>query len=139
MIIVLASDICRIVIRSQPVALLTQLQRWSAASDEIVISAITYAELVAAALLTSEQERHIHLVEEFCARLDAIVPWDTEAVDAYTTLQRHLMRTKRVLNMNDAMIAAHAISLNAAFLSGNEKTFSELSTLNLRVWQEQPA
>jgi tRNA(fMet)-specific endonuclease VapC len=136
MIIMLASDICRTVIRDQPAPLLSQLQQWSAASAEIVISSITYAELVAAALLTSEQERHMRLVEEFCARLDAIVSWDSAAVDAYTTLQRSLMREQRVLNMNDVMIAAHAISLDGTLLSSNERAFSGLAELNLQLWNE---
>ena len=136
MIIMLASDTCRSIMRSQPDELLTQLQQWSAASEEIVISSITYAELVAAALLTSEQERHMQLVEEFCARLDAIVPWDSAAVDAYTALQRQLMGEQRVMNMNDVMIAAHAISLEAMLLSGNERGFAGLALLNLRLWNE---
>ena len=134
MIIMLASDICRTIVRHQPSPLLSQLQQWSAASAEIVISSITYAELVAAALLTTEQERHMSLVEEFCARLDAIVSWDSAAVDAYTTLQRSLMQEQRVLNMNDVMIAAHAISLNAALLSNSERAFSGLPQLHLQLW-----
>ena len=136
MIIMLASDTCRCIMRSQPVELLTRLQQWSTASDEIVISSITYAELVAAALLTSEQKRHMHLVEEFCTRLDAIVPWDSAAVEAYTALQRQLMGEHRVLNMNDVMIAAHAISLDAVLLSGNERGFAGLTQLNLQLWHE---
>jgi tRNA(fMet)-specific endonuclease VapC len=136
MIIMLASDVCRRIMRGKPAGLLSQLQQWTAAGDEVVISAITYAELVAAALLTSEQERHMHLVEEFCARLDAIVPWDTEAVDAYTVLQRHCMSEQRVMNMNDVMIAAHAISLDAELLSGSERGFAGLAQLRLRLWND---
>ncbi len=136
MIIMLASDICRSIVRGQPAGLLSQLQQWSVAGDEIVISAITYAELVAAALLTSEQGRHMHLVEEFCARLDAIVPWDSEAVDAYTVLQRYCMNERRVMNMNDVMIAAHAISLDAQLLSSSERGFAGLGEIRLQLWND---
>jgi tRNA(fMet)-specific endonuclease VapC len=136
MIIMLSNDICRTIIRNQPSSLLSQLQQWSAASDEIVISSITYAELVAAALLTGEQERHMRLVEEFCARLDVIVSWDSAAVDAYTVLQRSLMSEQRVLNMNDVMLAAHAISLDARLLSSNERAFAGLEQLSLQLWNE---
>jgi tRNA(fMet)-specific endonuclease VapC len=139
MMMMLASDICRRIMRSQPADLLSQLQQWSVAGDEIVISAITYAELVAAALLTSEQERHMHLIEEFCARLDAIVPWDSEAVDAYTVLQRHCMNEKRVMNMNDVMIAAHAISLDARLLSSSERGFVNIAQLRLQLWNDAAA
>jgi tRNA(fMet)-specific endonuclease VapC len=136
MIVMLASDICRTILRQQPKALLAQLQQWSASSDEIVVSAITYAELVAAALLTAEKDRHMQLVEEFCERLDAVVPWDSGAVDAYTRIQRQLMQEQRTLNMNDVMIAAHALSLQATLLSSSEKSFAGIPTLDLQFWQQ---
>ncbi|MEY4642370.1 MAG: hypothetical protein RLZZ227_2364 [Pseudomonadota bacterium] len=134
MIVMLASDICRTILRQQPGPLLTQLQQWSAASDEIVISAITYAELVAAALLTAEKDRHMQLVEEFCERLDAVVPWDSGAVEAYTRVQRQLMQEHRTLNMNDVMIGAHALSLHAALLTGSGTSFAGIPSLDLRLW-----
>lgn len=136
MIVMLASDICRALLRQQPPALLSQLQQWSAASDEIVVSAITYAELVAAALLTAEKDRHMRLVDAFCARLDSVVPWDSEAVASYTGLQRQLMLEHRVLNMNDVMIAAHALSLRARLLTGSEKGFAGIAGLDLQVWTQ---
>lgn len=134
MTVLLATDICRLVLRQQPPALLAQLQVWSAASDEIVISAITYAELVAAALLTAEKDRHMALVEAFCERLDAVAPWDSAAVAAYTQLQRQLLQEQRVLNMNDAMQAAHAISLQGALLTTHEKGWQGLKGLRVQGW-----
>ena len=136
MIVMLASDICRCILRQQPPALLSELQKWSANSDEIVVSAITYAELVAAALLTSEKDRHMQLVDEFCERLDAVVPWDSGAVDAYTGLQRQLMLEHRTLNMNDVMIAAHALSLQARLLTVSEKSFAGITGLDLQLWSQ---
>lgn len=136
MIVMLASDICRAILRQQPPALLRQLQHWSVNSDEIVVSAITYAELVAAALLTSDKDRHMHLVDEFCARLDAVVPWDSGAVGAYTGLQRRLLHERRMLNMNDVMIAAHALSLDARLLTGNANCFDGVEGLDLHLWTQ---
>ena len=138
MIVMLASDICRTILRQQPSTLLSQLQQWSANSDEIVVSAITYADLVAAALLTAEKDRHMQLVEEFCERLDAVVPWDSGAVDAYTNVQRQLMQEHRTLNMNDVMIAAHALSLQARLLTGSEKGFAGIGNLDLQLWAHVP-
>jgi tRNA(fMet)-specific endonuclease VapC len=77
--------------------------------------------------------------KKFCARLDAVVPWDSAAVDAYTRLQRQLTGEQRVLNMNDVMIAAHAISLAATLLSSNERGFAGLTPLNLQLWHEAEA
>lgn len=134
MIVMLASDICRTILRQQPPRLLSRLQQWSSSSDEVVVSAITYAELVAAALLTADKDRHMRLVEEFCARLDAVVSWDSGAVDAYTGLQRQLMLEQRALNMNDVMIAAHALSLKARLLTSSEKSFKGMAGLDLQLW-----
>jgi|Laugrespbdmm15sn_2_1035079.scaffolds.fasta_scaffold18054_1 tRNA(fMet)-specific endonuclease VapC len=139
MIIMLASDICRLILRQQPRPLLQQLQAWTVGNREIVVSAVTYAELIAASLLTSDQERHMQLVEAFCSRLDAIVPWDAGAVHSYTTLQKNIMLEQRTLNMNDVMIAAHAISLEATLLSSNTKVFGSISGLDFESWQTADA
>jgi tRNA(fMet)-specific endonuclease VapC len=131
MVILLASDICRHIIKEQPLELLQQLQRWSANSDELMLSSITYAELIAGVLLTEEREKHMHLVQEFCERLDDIVPWDRGAVDCYTEIQMQAMANKAVLNMNDAMLAAHAISLGAELLTLNKGSFTSIKELSL--------
>ena len=78
----------------------------------------------------------MHLVEEFCERLDAVVPWDSGAVDAYTDLQRQLMLEHRTLNMNDVIIAAHALSLRARLLTGSEKSFAGIAALDLQLWMQ---
>lgn len=134
MIIMLASDICRLVLRQQPPALLSRLQEWSVANREVVVSAITYAELVAASLLTAEQERHMQLVEALCARLDAVVPWDAGAVHSYTSLQKDIMEARRNLSMNDVMVAAHAMSLDATLLSSNTRVFGSIPGLRFEAW-----
>ncbi|MBT5484774.1 MAG: type II toxin-antitoxin system VapC family toxin [Gammaproteobacteria bacterium] len=135
MIIMLSSDLCRLVIRDQPTALLGRLQEWSVNGDEVVISAITYAELIAGALLTQNQSSHIALVEAFCERLEDVVPWNRDAVDSYTTIQLQAMRDGKSLNMNDAMVAAHALSLSARLLTHNGKPFVAIPELDLEIWQ----
>lgn len=134
MTILLATDVCRLILREQPAALLGRLQAWSVDGEEVVISAITYAELVAAALLTAEKDRHMELVEAFCERLDAVVPWDSAAVSAYTRLQRQLLQEQRVLNMNDVMLAAHAISLDGLLLTTSARACQGLDGLRLQEW-----
>lgn len=135
MIIMLSSDLCRLIIRDQPVALLSKLQQWSVGEDEVVISAITYAELIAGALLTQHQSEHIALVEAFCERLEDVVPWNRDAVDSYTNIQLQAMQDGQSLNMNDAMVAAHALSLNARLLTHNSKPFTAIASLDLETWQ----
>jgi tRNA(fMet)-specific endonuclease VapC len=77
------------------------------------------------------------LVEALCARLDGIVPWDAGAVHSYTALQRSIMREQRTHNMNDVMVAAHAMSLDAMLLSGNDKVFGSMPGLDFRHWDTE--
>lgn len=137
MVIMLASDICRHLLREQPPALLSRLQAWSVDGDEVVISAITYAELVAGALLTTGQAAHMSLVGEFCERLEDVVPWDRNAVDNYTAIQQQAMEAGKSLNMNDAMVAAHALSLDARLLTLNSKPFAGIAGIELETWDAQ--
>lgn len=136
MVVMLASDLCRLIIRRQPPALLSRLQQCSVDGDEVVISAITYAELIAGVLLTDRQSAHMALVGEFCERLEDVVPWDRAAVDAYTAIQQQAMQDGRALNMNDAMVAAHALSLEAALWTTNSKPFAGVTGLTLENWQD---
>lgn len=131
MIIMLSADICRLIMKEQPPELLARLQDWSENSDEVVISAITYAELVAGALLTGNQTMHMELVEGFCDRLEDVMPWDRGAVDSYTAIQQRAMQEGHAFNMNDAMVAAHAMSLDATLLTINTKPFAAIPGLSL--------
>jgi len=131
MIIMISADTCRLIMKERPETLLAQLQQWSEQSDEVVISAITYAELVAAALLTADQAAHMALVQEFSDRLEDIVLWDRDAVDVYIRIQLQAMEAGHTLNMNDAMVAAHALSLEAKLLTQNRKQFDSIPGLEI--------
>jgi tRNA(fMet)-specific endonuclease VapC len=133
MIIMMSSDLCQLIIRDQPSELLSRLQQWSVNGDEVVISAITYAELIAGALLTHSRSDHVALVQEFCERLEDVVPWNRAAVDNYTTIQLQAMHEGKSLNMNDAMVAAHALSLNARLLAHNNNAFAAIPGLDLET------
>ncbi|MFL2840992.1 MAG: type II toxin-antitoxin system VapC family toxin [Pseudohongiellaceae bacterium] len=136
MLLLLSPEICRYIILDQDVAVLEILEKWSARGDEIMLSAITYAELVAGALNTTDKEKHMSLVKAFCERLDAIVPWDESAVDQYTEIQIQALRKGSVTNMNNTMLAAHAICLDARLLCINRRTFTHIEGVKLLELKE---
>ena len=136
MVIMLAADLCRLILREQPARLLASLQASSTSGDEVVVSAITYAELIAGVLLTEKQAHHMALVQAFCERLEDVAPWDRAAVDCYTAIQQEAMRGGRALNMNDAMVAAHALSLDAVLWTTHPKAFTAIAGLRVRAWEE---
>ena len=78
----LDTNICSFIMREQPAAVLKRLEQAVLRGDRIVVSAVTYAEMRFGATGPKASPRHIQLVDAFCARLDAILPWDRAAVDA---------------------------------------------------------
>jgi tRNA(fMet)-specific endonuclease VapC len=131
MLILLSPEVCRHIVLTHDDAVLNLLESWSARGDEIMLSAVTYAELVAGALNTADKTKHMNLVKAFCERLDSIAPWDEAAVDFYTEIQMKALEQGVVTNMNNAMLAAHAISLEASLLCLNKKSYSGIERLNL--------
>lgn len=131
MLVLLSPDICRHIILNRDEVALSLLESWTENGDEIMLSAVTYAELVAGALQTADKNKHMTLVKAFCERLDAIVPWDEEAVDQYTSIQMQALDSGSAPNMNNAMLAAHAISLDARLLCLNRKHFAGIEGLKI--------
>ncbi len=68
--------ICSFIMREQPEAVLKRLEQAVLRGHRIVVSAITYSEMRFGATGPKASPRHVQLVDEFCARLDAILPWD---------------------------------------------------------------
>jgi tRNA(fMet)-specific endonuclease VapC len=63
--------------------------------------------------------RHVQLVDAFCARLDAILPWDRAAVDATTEIKVALRMAGTPIGPNDTAIAGHAIAAGAVLVTNN--------------------
>jgi tRNA(fMet)-specific endonuclease VapC len=72
----LDTSICSFIMREQPEAVLKRLEQAVLRGHRIVVSAITYAEMRSGATGPKASPRQVQLVDEFCTRLDAILPWD---------------------------------------------------------------
>ncbi|WP_395314139.1 PIN domain-containing protein (plasmid) [Enterobacter hormaechei subsp. xiangfangensis] len=100
----------------------------------IVISAITYQEMRFGATGPKASPRHVQLVDEFCARLDAILPWDRAAVDATTEIRVALRMAGMPIGPNDTAIAGHAIAAGAVLVTNNVREFERVPDLKLEDW-----
>lgn len=126
--------ICSFIMREQPEAVLTRLAQAVLRNQRIVISAITYAELRFGATGPKASPRHIALVDAFCARLDAVLPWDRAAVDATTDIKVALRLAGTPIGPNDTAIAGHAIAAGAVLVTNNVREFERVPGLNLEDW-----
>lgn len=112
-IYMLDTNICSFIMREQPEAVLKNLEQAVLRGHRIVVSAITYSEMRFGATDPKASPRHVQLVDAFCARLDAILPWDRAAVDATTEVKVALRLAGTPIGPNDTAIAGHAIAVNA--------------------------
>ncbi len=76
----------------------------------------------------------MQLVDEFCARLDAVLPWDRAAVDATTEIRVALRLAGTPIGPNDTAIAGHAIATGAVLVTNNVREFEPLPDLILEDW-----
>lgn len=129
-------DTSSYIIRKRPVAVLESMQAKSQEGNGICISAVTYAELLLGAERSGNPRKHHKLIVEFCARMDAIKPWDDRAAESFSKLQAHLFRIRKgkPIGINDTMIAGHALSINATLVTNNKKHFSKVPKLKLDNW-----
>lgn len=130
----LDTNICSFIMREQPEAVLMRLEQAVLRRDRIVVSAITYAEMRFGAIGKKASPRHAQLVEAFCVRLDAILPWDRNAVDATTEIKAALTAAGNPIGPNDTAIAGHAIATSAILVTNNVKEFERVPGLTFEDW-----
>lgn len=120
--------------REQPEAVIKRLEQAVLRNHRIVVSAITYAEMRFGAIGRKASPRHGQLVDAFCARLDAVLPWDRAAVDATTAIKAILAAAGTPIGPNDTAIAGHAIAAGAILVTNNTREFERVSDLVLEDW-----
>ena len=125
--------VCSFIMREQPIEVLEKLQM-IAKHHQIVISAITYAEMRYGGIGKKASPKHNKWVDQFVIRLDAILPWDAEAVDEATRIKKELNDKGYSIGLNDTAIAGHAISAECILVTNNSREFKRVSGLNWEDW-----
>ncbi|MFT4102329.1 MAG: type II toxin-antitoxin system VapC family toxin, partial [Burkholderiaceae bacterium] len=97
----LDTNICSFIMRELPASVLQRLADISAQNHRIVISAITYAEMRYGQIGRKASPRHALLVDGFVHRLDGILPWDRQAVDAAVQVKQALSQVGTPIGPDD--------------------------------------
>lgn len=126
--------ICSFIMREHPIAVLQRLADAVAQQHRILISSITYAEMRFGAIGKKASPKHNLLVDEFIKRLDAILPWDKNAVDATAEIKLQLATAGIPIGANDTAIAGHAIAANCILVTNNLREFSRVKGLAVEDW-----
>ena len=120
--------------REHPVAVLQRLANAVTQQHRIIISSITYSEMRFGAIGKKASPKHNLLVDEFIKRLDAILPWDKDAVDTTAEIKAQLATTGIPIGANDTAIAGHAIAANCILVTNNLREFNRVKGLTVEDW-----
>ena len=126
--------ICSFIMREHPTSVLERLDREILQQNQIVISAITYAEMRYGQIGKKASPKHKTLVDEFVLRLHTILPWDRDAIDSTINVKLQLAKIGSPIGNNDAAIAGHAIASKCILVTNNTKEFNRVCGLQLEDW-----
>lgn len=99
---------------------------------DVVISAITLAELEFGVACSDEAQAHNQVLLDSLLEDILVAPFETQAARAYGPLRAaNRERNKDAL---DKLIAAHALSLGVTLVTNNQADFKSYTGLNVENW-----
>ena len=132
----LDTNTCSFVIREKPPDVLQTLVQKVNAGHQIVISAITYLEMRYGAIGKKASPKHTTLVSMFIERVDAVLPFDREAVDRAADVKKHLSDRGTNIGPNDTLLAGHALAVDAIMVTDNLREFCRVPSLQIENWRD---
>jgi tRNA(fMet)-specific endonuclease VapC len=106
------------------------------AYGELLISTITLAELEFGVAKSTRGAENRGRLELFLARFEAAT-FDERAAAAYGPLRATLEAGGTPIGPLDALIAAHALALDAALVTNNVREFRRVPRLKVENWLNQ--
>ena len=131
MTVMLDTDICIYTIKRKPISVLKRFQMCEPGS--VVMSMITFAELINGARKSRYVEENLHRMNEL-SELINVLCFDKAAAMAYGDVRSDLEKRGLVIGGNNLFIAAHALSLNMTLVTNNQREFSRVRGLRTENW-----
>ena len=130
--ILLDTNTCIYIINNRPPNVLEKFRKYKA--GEVGISSIAASEL-AYGVAKSGSLKNRKALEMFLAPLQ-ILPFDSQCLWFYADLRASLEKQGLSIGPMDALIAAHALSMEGTLVTNNVKEFVRVPKLKLENWFE---
>lgn len=118
------------VIKRRP---LEVMEAFNQNASRMAISVITLSELLHGAEKSSQPERNLRVVEDFCSRLE-VLSYSAKAAQHYGSIRSGLEKVGQPIGVNDLHIAAHARSEGLVLVTNNEREFKKVPGLQIENW-----
>jgi tRNA(fMet)-specific endonuclease VapC len=125
------TNICIYILKKRTAHLLEKLEETR--SDQICISAITYAELNYGVAGSVSKKLNQSILQDFVSRLE-ILPWQADAAEEYGKLRVYLEKKGTPIGNMDLLIAAHALSEKCVVVTNNLREFKRIPNLKCEDW-----
>ncbi len=119
------------IIKGEPAVIRERLR--NVPMTNVCISTITEAELLRGVAKKPEAKRLPVAVKEFLLRVE-ILPWDSDAADAYAQLRTACESEGKPLGNMDMLIAAHSVSVGAVLVTNDKAFYNVKHHLMLEDW-----
>lgn len=130
----LDTNICSFIMRERPLVILERMQAAVEGQGQIVVSVITYYEMLLGSIGRKASPRHATLVEAFVARVSGILPWERTAAEEAARIRKELGAKGTPIGGNDAMIAGHAVAVGCVLVTNNTREFLRVENLRVEDW-----
>ena len=127
----LDTNICIYIIKHQPENVIRKFMEHD--SEDICISAITYAELAHGVEKSQSREKNRIALMVLLSEIQ-IVPFDDLAAQIYGEIKADLQKKGTPIGPMDTLIAAHAKAMNLTLVTNNTKEFVRVDGLKLEDW-----
>ncbi|MEL6205726.1 MAG: type II toxin-antitoxin system VapC family toxin [Pseudomonadota bacterium] len=132
----LDTDTCSYLMRARDAKVLAAMEARVEAGHHICISVISYSELRLGAARSQAKTRYDRLIDALVDRLDFVAEWTVNEADRFADVQAALMGQGASIGSNDAMIASHALAIDAVLVTNNLRHFSRVDGLQVENWRE---
>jgi tRNA(fMet)-specific endonuclease VapC len=126
----LDTNICIYLMKHQPPQV--ALRFGQCRVGDVVISAITAAELEYGVVASGADEEHNRNVLDRLIRVVPVAPFDAVSARAYGPVR--LATRERRRDALDKLIAAHALAINVTLVTNNPDDFTAYAALRLENW-----
>ncbi len=121
------------IIKGEPAVIRERLRNVPMA--KVYVSAITEAELLRGVAKKPEAKHLPVAVKEFLLRVE-ILPWDSDAADAYAQLRTACENEGKPLGNMDMLIAAHSVAVGAVLITNDKAFYNVEHHLMLDDWSK---